>query len=1340
MTTPHKHNKKAKEEGMTLPPTKKSQSHPLLQVKDEVDVDSFMMDLEQPQKSPTESLPMSSFTVATGASALMESLTPKDLEMLANLLNPIMRDQSENKEEHALPTPTMNSAGEEDKKDDSEWHTPYSDSTYSLFYLCSVDSLAFWYAVFVYVIQITTILLTLIDIVDWGGAGLKMPPNVDLSVTIAQGVALFQAIAFQSDLLEVVAKSKDGFHPEVLEKHPGATYATWLLSCIAQLIAGLLLLLTIYILTMQVDSVLGIMLNFAALHFMADIDDAGFSLAKAGFMGNRLQHAANDVTDFQVRKASVGQGFLQRSWKAGVFLLILVVMVAGWITIVVFRTSGKFMCNTIIVNMGDNFVPSLGTFNGLYDFDFLTGSGLEWRAEYVERRSVEIDTPGKGVFGYCNDINAWTFRVQPKDNQEDSDPCDWIARSSETHTYDITETGSIQWFVRDETNREVVLEPFSLFCFDCSNEDADGSDDCGGLGTCSNAVCACDDGWYGLRCEFVSPCSWINIDARTEKFASTRDWASSYQSIDLGNGTLVEAYHRPVYIHEYENGEFDAVMFTGGRWALTSSVFLPHAGRIPSNALSDGQDDLGSDIGNYFTHAFHGYKGFSTNYSIAFLSDYIAMGTHLSSSSPVGFSWFFTEEARDQNMNQGIGNEITTKFLCHTCEESSNPCLYDGKCLEGECVCSLDSFGSLCEVPPVHNGHCNPVFNIPEFKMDGGDCCESTCVSTSQYVCGAEEDGYVSIGYYYCKQQKDEWQSTLLNGDAGSFSGYALALAMESMAVSEPSQDRVRIYDKVGSSWILRDTILGSRFGDGYRTLRIYRCNSDGCTLSQEFPLVNAFALSDDGTVLVTSLFVLGQAPQVIRIYEAQETSFEFRADLNRTRNGTLAGVHSLSLSGDGSRMAVQTQMTGIDLHTNFPIVTDANIVVMARDALTGDYADETEFRFETHLKYVDAYFPLSVALSQDGNVLGYGFPLCLDGQLHIQARNDEGEWVPRVSPTTHIEDCIDSERPVANNALSLSGDGSIIAFRVGSHVRVFEWQSEAESWNDVSGPFPLLHYPVSLSSSGRELAVGTPQEGIGGVTTVYSLPGRKECPTGMSLLRLSVTLDRFPGDVVWNLMDNVTGAILFEHESYPEEYAFATIVEEICILAEPCYVFTMYNRWQHGMKAPGQFSLFMDGEKVVHESFDGLFVKEYFGNCLSCPAGTERLNIMMLACEQQIPWELHKFIEATNDMDSTSSNYIYSSDPEDEREIPPLCSEYFDTENCTNWISYETCLDPTECYAFTFLSNLQALVEIFLGEHTGKPSVEELCGLYSFYFGNEEKCWTGNATIVHIQNDTLNF
>ncbi|CAB9518202.1 expressed unknown protein [Seminavis robusta] len=1322
---------------------------------------------------------------STGSSSIvLESLSIRDIDRLAQALRPLLMDQmiddtksdcindddhddDDPREEFVQEIASTSTTDLEEGRTGSrnrnpQWHAPFGESTYSLLYLCSIDSPAFWYAVLVYILQITAILLTMIDVVDWGSSNrLDLPPNVNLSVTIAQGVALFLAVAFQSDLLEVVSKFKDGFHPEVLEKHPGATYSTWLLSCIAQLFAGLLLLLTIYILTVQTGNVLGIMLNFAALNFMADIDDVAFYLAKSGFVGDRLQVAAYRVANFRVRKRyDPGRGFL-RAWKTRIFFMIIAVLLTGWVTIVIFRFEGRYVCNTIMVNMGDDFVPSLGPFNGMYDLAF-SGRGMERRAEYVERRSMEIDTPGRGILGYCYEIKAWTFRIESNDNNHKGNPCNWIARSSETETYDITETATSQWFVHDDTFREVVVEPFSLFCFDCAKEGE--SDDCGGKGTCRNAVCDCENGWYGLRCEFVSPCPWITMDARTDKFASTRDWASNYQSIDLGNGSLVEAYHRPVYIHEYSRGgEYDVVMFTGGRWALTSSKFLPHGGRISDHQLPVGQESAGSDIGNFFKHVYHGYRGYSGNYSVAFLSDYMEIGTHLDSSSPVGFHWYHAEEAKANYKNQDIGKSVDTEFLCHSCDDDVNPCLYDGVCNQGKCQCSLDSFGSLCEIPPVGNGHCDPFLNVPEFKLDGGDCCESSCESSSQYICGAEGEGYVSTGYYYCKQPKDEWQRHLLNGDAGSFSGFALDLSRGSMAVSELLQDRVRIYDKVGSSWVLRDTIMGSpnsRFGlrvalssgpfnvvsnpsfkapltvvvaDSFRILRVYKCDFDGCTQTQEFPtlLVFDFDLSDDGTVLAASLLVGNQAPNTVRIYDTVNGLFQFRADVSITRNNVTANVLSMSLNGDGSRLAVQSQLTEVDPSTNYPVATDEYVVVMAWNEAFDIYGVEAEFLFESEDNTVD--YALSLKLSQDGTILAYGYPKCLGSQLHIQVRNDAGRWGPRWAPAMNSADCTDTERPARNNALAVSADGSRVAFRVGSKVKLMAWDSVTKSWNDVIDPFPLTHYPVAMSSNGKEIAIGAPEDGIGGVTGVFSLPGRKPCGHGMSLLRVSLTLDRLPLDVSGDLANNRTGEILFKQGPYSMEYAYATIVEETCIPADSCYVFTMYNKRRRGLQAPGQFALFVDGENVGKGSFDGLFTKQYFGECPSCPAGTVPFSMIMLACEP-IPWALLQMVGTNN----ATNRWLASTAGNSEVVIPSTCSDHWDGTNCTEWLSYETCLEPSECYAFQFLSHHQAFVEIALGGQIERPTANWFCYGGSSYVGNPDKCQTGGVgKVVHSVGHT---
>ena len=406
-------------------------------------------------------------------------------------------------------------------------------------------------------------------------------------------------------------------------------------------------------------------------------------------------------------------GWFRRTWKTVSLFFIFGIFLIGWVTIVLFQLSGKYLCNTVMVQFGDGFVASLGTFNGVYDMQD-TGMYVpfvERRVQYAERRSFEIVSPVKrGMFGYCDDLDAWTFRLEAVDGSSGTDPCDWLARSSATDTFDITETAGEPWLVRDSTLREVILDPFFLYCFDCENEGEENSDDCGGSGSCRNAICNCDEGFYGLRCEFSTPCSQLSIDARTDEFASTRDWSADYQTISMQSGSLVEAYNRPVYFHQYASGEYDVVMFTGRRWALTSSEFLPQGGKLSDEELGammdEDRESVGNDIGNFFKYVYHGYRGNSEDYSVAFLSDYMDATTERDASTPVGFQWFRAEQRKSGDENQAPAREVDTVFLCRTCDLNSNACLYDGVCVDGACQCSLDSFGVLCEIPPGKNINC----------------------------------------------------------------------------------------------------------------------------------------------------------------------------------------------------------------------------------------------------------------------------------------------------------------------------------------------------------------------------------------------------------------------------------------------------------------------------------------------------------------------------------------------------------------------------------------------------------------------------------------------------------
>lgn len=102
---------------------------------------------------------------------------------------------------------------------------------------------------------------------------------------------------------------------------------------------------------------------------------------------------------------------------------------------------------------------------------------------------------------------------------------------------------------------------------DC-DADRKSNEECRGRGSCSDAVCECDEGWFGLRCEFHEPCTTLEMDVRFDGFVDHRDWSMQYEIFTL-DGDPIYAYNRPIFVSEPKPGKFDVVVFTGRRWMAT---------------------------------------------------------------------------------------------------------------------------------------------------------------------------------------------------------------------------------------------------------------------------------------------------------------------------------------------------------------------------------------------------------------------------------------------------------------------------------------------------------------------------------------------------------------------------------------------------------------------------------------------------------------------------------------------------------------------------------------------------------------------------------------------------
>jgi len=155
--------------------------------------------------------------------------------------------------------------------------------------------------------------------------------------------------------------------------------------------------------------------------------------------------------------------------------------------------------------------------------------------------------------------------------------------------------------VRNPQQQEITIDFFYMECFDCDLSEQWISE-CNGHGTCSDAVCQCDEGRYGLRCEFEAPCAELEMDVRFAGFEDEREWSRSFQLFE-DEGQQINAYSRPVYVHEPRPGTFDIVFFTGRRWMATHTDVLLSAGLT-------GVDDPAERrqlVAQYFSQHFHAY-------------------------------------------------------------------------------------------------------------------------------------------------------------------------------------------------------------------------------------------------------------------------------------------------------------------------------------------------------------------------------------------------------------------------------------------------------------------------------------------------------------------------------------------------------------------------------------------------------------------------------------------------------------------------------------------------------------------------------------------------------------
>jgi len=602
-------------------------------------------------------------------------------------------DSSNNNELQSLCRQPSSNAS---KSCESDTQQCLCEDTFSFLIYSHVRSRAFVLATFVFLFQIAIYVVLAIDIINASDPNnpLKFPVNVEGAVRAAEFLAIVVAIITQDDLRKAVNLLRDGFDQNLVNAHEGATKKKWILSIVLRGSEGFFGLFLTFLLIMQSDTVIELLLNFLAMGFVGQLDDVVFVLTREGFLGKALQKDAKKLscTFYNVSHLSTESKTASFATFAyfGVFF---VAFFAAWVTIFSKQVTGEYLCQDIFGEFGDEVVPMLETF---------TGSFSSRQEEIIGKRLSYINYQGDGnwvaVLAYCLEQKRWTLSLVTDNVYDPWDPCTWIAASDESTAFDVLETANSQWVVRTP---EMGIFPLSRHFLACHVMPID--DVCRGHvyprgGDEDNLhSCKCKRKRYHLECTYSERCQRLEIgpgDMGFEKTSGTN--SSSYFASTFYLLKGANAYNRPVYtslpvlgnnqdedVNLGENqvrlGEnqtlinvtdIDIIVFTGARWILSRKSLFP--------GLKDINDVR--EMAEYFSK-FHGHF---TTYNTSYVSEPVYASDTLyadydikfdaEASFPSNLAWHYSSALQStfgQQLQPDLEkSSVQTKFICAECNNT----------------------------------------------------------------------------------------------------------------------------------------------------------------------------------------------------------------------------------------------------------------------------------------------------------------------------------------------------------------------------------------------------------------------------------------------------------------------------------------------------------------------------------------------------------------------------------------------------------------------------------------------------------------------------------------------
>lgn len=210
------------------------------------------------------------------------------------------------------------------------------EDVYGLIFVSPLCSHAFFFASLVVVVKFSLFLFLMVDLYRQTQEGESFFSPKDTLIRATQFLLLPIAIALQEDLIYVYTRVANiRYDPDLVHITPSATKGKFGLSFGLRLLDGLFSLTINFVLIMITDNVLGIFLNFAALHFLQGIDDIAFQMGSEGFLGDAMEDRCREVQQTTMQRR-VGDAFTN-ALDTFLFLLTYFCMVGVWTYVFVFE-------------------------------------------------------------------------------------------------------------------------------------------------------------------------------------------------------------------------------------------------------------------------------------------------------------------------------------------------------------------------------------------------------------------------------------------------------------------------------------------------------------------------------------------------------------------------------------------------------------------------------------------------------------------------------------------------------------------------------------------------------------------------------------------------------------------------------------------------------------------------------------------------------------------------------------------------------------------------------------------------------------------------------------------